>query len=723
MREARSREGGDGGALSRRLCTLSNYCSVQELGLPGLPLEQRRYRRINGIQLPLHPQQLLGWFVIGTISVGSFGFAIPILAPELRTKVLALVLSALVVHLISHFAALILDPAELAVRKRPARRSIPEFDRTKHLHVIENGRCHLCNIDATSRRTKHCSICNKCVERFDHHCKWLNNCIGSRNYPAFIVCLVSAVTATLTIVALSVTELTLVSRWRNKTDMDNVTLPIINLPLLPGTGSLIVITLIGLLSAVAAILLIHLCFFHGYIAFLGLTTYEYVRSKQNKQQNNNSLAITNNSSEQRRNGVNGCLNSLGSSLSANRYHCCENVNSADASRDSTSTRNIYFCSTHTASATQAQITQRQSVGNNVGYFNDDDTTTTTTTTTIQRSEKERRNFHLYFSYDSRFNETSIQLTSSQNSSAAIVNDGTVTTTTTTTMTTTHNNRTGHHPNHPNSLQIQQIQQHDRPSLEQLLKPSTPSPVSCCFSIMGPSSTASLEKAKQRKLRQANAAQGVFLEAMTNDKQQQQINRRSSCTTMRRRIQTFLRTRLRKNTTRERAIDTEICNNARKNKIEPTGFEVESTSPVSSSSTNSLEQSVRSINVEPAPLRLPPLSLPPLPRNRLLNKNNELLLTPETMTLGLPTVNNKINKNRSQSASHLRVRRATLGHKRQRFGAHLSQSAQLSPIPESELSKPASPRSPPMTHFNFPPLTNSSAASSSSSSSIASSCSR
>ena len=35
------------------------------------------------------------------------------------------------------------------------------LDRNKHNHVIENGRCNLCNITIASIRTKHCSVCNK----------------------------------------------------------------------------------------------------------------------------------------------------------------------------------------------------------------------------------------------------------------------------------------------------------------------------------------------------------------------------------------------------------------------------------------------------------------------------------------------------------------------------------------------------------------------------------
>ena len=55
--------------------------------------------------------------------------------------------------------------------------------------MVESGQeaeefCPFCLVK-NKFRSKHCLICQICVDEFDHHCFWVGNCIGKNNYTLF----------------------------------------------------------------------------------------------------------------------------------------------------------------------------------------------------------------------------------------------------------------------------------------------------------------------------------------------------------------------------------------------------------------------------------------------------------------------------------------------------------------------------------------------------------
>lgn len=131
---------------------------------------------------------------------------------------------------LSHFAKGPLGAPSLPLAlSQDCRKSSPflkkYFDIQVNGAVMKMKYCDTCTIYIgmilRPPRSSHCADCDVCVEKFDHHCPWLGNCIGKRNYRYFIGFLLSCFSLIIFNLVVSVLHIIWIAGYIEEKDNDS----------------------------------------------------------------------------------------------------------------------------------------------------------------------------------------------------------------------------------------------------------------------------------------------------------------------------------------------------------------------------------------------------------------------------------------------------------------------------------------------------------------------
>ena len=145
-----------------------------------LPIEVTKMPKSHGCSGKLHPLQMCAYVIITLQATGFYTLIVTVMPGQAKPVAAALYSFGLLGLAVTGGLSTFIDPTDyVVVAERRAKATQQPFDKTPYKQI-----CTICQTHVLEE-SKHCGQCDRCVDGFDHHCKWLNNCVGSRNYRYF----------------------------------------------------------------------------------------------------------------------------------------------------------------------------------------------------------------------------------------------------------------------------------------------------------------------------------------------------------------------------------------------------------------------------------------------------------------------------------------------------------------------------------------------------------
>ncbi|CCG83078.1 DHHC zinc finger domain protein [Taphrina deformans PYCC 5710] len=213
-----------------------------------------------------------------TLFLGGVYVFVKRVLPDLSTTHHLVVPSLILAPLVTLYLAASTDPGYITAQTHAFYMEKYEYDGVDHTWIQAGAH--------TARaRSKHCPLCNKCIAKHDHHCVWINSCVGERNMKWFLAFLSSnSITFTYASVVLYTHFECLLSQYKtgaltldSQHDASRVAVWMALLRQDVLVGSLFLFVMLCDLMVSAFLI------YHSYLVFSGVTTNETLKFEDIRQ--------------------------------------------------------------------------------------------------------------------------------------------------------------------------------------------------------------------------------------------------------------------------------------------------------------------------------------------------------------------------------------------------------------------------------------------------------